>query len=170
MNSTLRLLLSGVVAFVFYFAWAYWVNSGPEIPAELTLRSALVQGGYSGLATFFFTLLLEFTNRHVSHRFLSLAFMVPILCYVHSPTRQAGAIRVAMNDALDYSATWAKGSCIPGVVLAPLLPLCIQSILVIALNLANNTPNLWLTVTPSILFSGLYAYSYSFTLFRKRHD
>ncbi|WP_100656250.1 hypothetical protein [Alteromonas flava] len=168
MSSTLRLLFSGIVAFAFYFAWAYWANNSPTITPETTLRAALVQGAYSGSITLGFTFLLELSNRHIAQRYLSLAFMVPLLCAVHSQTRQAGAIRSAMNAALDYSAQRTANSCIPGVVFAPLLPLVVQTVLVITVNILNQTPNLWLTVTPSILFSGLYAYSYSITLWRKR--
>ena len=165
MNSTIRLILSGVVAFCFYFGWAYWANSGPAIDPAMTLQSALVQGLYSGLVTLGFTFLLEQANAKWSNRCLSLAFMVPVLCSVHSPTKQATAMRSAMNHALEYSAEKASGSCLPGVVFAPLLPIIVQSILVIGINVINHTPNLWLTVAPSILFSAIYAYSYSITFF-----
>ena len=169
MNSTVRLIISGLVAFCFYFAWAYWANSSPSIDPRLTLQSALVQGAYSGTITLGFTYLLERSNRILANRCWSLAFMVPVLCTVHSPTRQAGAKREAMNDALAMSAKKVSGSCIPGVLLAPLLPIVVQSSLVIAVNVLNQTPNLWLTVGPSILFSALYAYSYSFTLWKTQN-
>lgn len=169
MNSTVRLILSGVVAFCFYFAWAYWANSSPSIDPQMTLQSALVQGSYSGLVTLVFTFLLERANKIFVHRCWSLAFMVPVLCAVHSPTRQANAMREAMNDALALSADKMAGSCIPGVVFAPFLPIAVQSCFVIAVNVINHTPNLWLTVIPSILFSTLYAYSYSITLWKARN-
>lgn len=169
MNSTIRLILSGVVAFCFYFAWAYWANSAPTIDPAITLKSALVQGAYSGTITLGFTFLLERANQTFANRCLSLAFMVPVLCAVHSPTRQAGAMRSAMNDALALSARKVSGSCLPGVVLAPLMPIAVQSLLVIGVNIANQTPNLWLTVAPSIAFSGIYAYSYSITLWRSQN-
>ena len=168
MNSKLRLIVSGVVAFCFYFAWAYWANSSPDIDLEITLKSALVQGLYSGLITLGFTFLLEQANKKWSYRCFSLAFMVPVLCAVHSPTTQASAMRSAMNDALDLSARKAAGAYLPGVVFAPLLPIIVQSIMVVGVNILNQTPNLWLTVAPSILFSSLYAYSYSITLWRTR--
>ena len=132
----------------------------------MTLQSALVQGAYSGGITLGFTFLLERANQSFANRCLSLAFMVPVLCAVHSPTRQAGAMRSAMNDALDLSAKKMAGSFLPGVVFAPLLPILVQSVLVVGVNVINQTPNLWLTVTPSILFSSIYAYSYSITLWR----
>lgn len=166
MNSTIRLIFSGIVAFCFYFAWAYWANSSPDIDPSMTLKSALVQGLYSGTITLGFTFLLEQANDKLSHRCLSLAFMVPVLCAVHSPTRQASAMRSAMNDALELSARKVAGTSLPGVVFAPLLPIVVQSILVIGVNVLNQTPNLWLTVAPSIAFSGIYAYSYSITLWR----
>lgn len=166
MNSTLRLIFSGIVAFCFYFAWAYWANSSPNIDPAMTLQSALVQGLYSGSITLGFTFLLEQANQKIANRCLSLAFMVPVLCAVHSPTRQATAMRNAMNHALDLSAQKASGSCLPGVVFAPMLPIVVQSVLVIGVNVLNHTPNLWLTVAPSIVFSGIYAYSYSITLWR----
>ena len=170
MKSTLRLILSGIVAFCFYFAWAYWANSGPDIDPAMTLKSALVQGAYSGFVTLGFTFLLERANQTFAHKCLSLAFMVPVLCAVHSPTRQAGAMRQAMNDALALSAKKASGSFLPGVVFAPILPICVQSLLVIGINVANHTPNLWLTVAPSIAFSAIYAYSYSITLWRSQRQ
>ena len=104
MNSKLRLIISGVVAFCFYFAWSYCANSSIHIAPELTFKSALVQGLYSGIITFGFTLLLEQANQKLSNRCLSLAFMVPVLCAVHSPTTQASAMRSAMNDAIALSA------------------------------------------------------------------
>ncbi|MDM7861660.1 hypothetical protein QTP81_13750 [Alteromonas sp. ASW11-36] len=168
MKSTLRLILSGIVAFVFYFAWAYWANSGPNIDPSMTLQSALVQGAYSGLVTLFFTLMLEYSNKRIANKCLALTFMVPVLCAVHSPTRQASAMRQAMNHALDYSAQKAAGSCLPGVMFAPILPITVQSLFVIGVNVLNHTPNLWLTVAPSILFSAIYAYTYSITLWKNR--
>ena len=131
MNSTLRLLLSGAVASCFYFSWAYWANNSPNIDPAVTLNSALVQGIYSGGVTLFFTLLLEKTHKIFVHRCLSLAFMVPVLCAVYSPTRQATAMRSAMNNALDLSAKKLAGYYLPGVVFAPLLPILVQSVLVV---------------------------------------
>jgi hypothetical protein len=38
---------------------------------------------------------------------------------------------------------------------------------VISVNIAFMTPNLWLTVAPSIFFSAIYGYIYSFSLTKK---
>ena len=59
MSSYLRLLYSATVAFIFYFGWAYWANSMPNIASSTTLRTALVQGSFSAFTTLFFTLILE---------------------------------------------------------------------------------------------------------------
>jgi len=48
------------------------------------------------------------------------------------------------------------------------LPLAVQSDLVVSVNWLNQTPNLWLTFAPSILFTGLYGYLYTFTLLNKK--
>jgi len=166
MNSTLRLLLSSAVAFAFYFGWTYWANSAPEIEAGVQLRAALVQGAYSGFVTLFFTFLLEKTVQRFHAHCLSLAFMTPILCSVHSKSRQNLAIYAAFNDGLDTSARYLEGKKLPGALVAPLLPLFVQSCLVVLVNILNGTPNLWLTVTPSILFTGLYGYFYTFALLK----
>ena len=124
-GARLRMLISGVIAFVFYFGWAYWANLAPTIPIDVTLRTAFVQGSYSGLVTLFFTLGLELSIRQFDRNRLS------------------------------------------GMLIAPLIPLVIQSIFVILVNVINKTPNLWLTVTPSIVFSGLYGYVYAFVFLKK---
>lgn len=165
-GSTLRLIWSAVVAFGFYFGWSFWANSGPDISSSVTLRSAIVQGTYSGVITLGFTFVLE----KLVHRFrgncLSLAFMTPILCKVHSKTSQNIAIQAAFRDGLNLSARYFSGAKIHGALLAPLLPLAVQSALVISVNVLNQTPNLWLTVAPSIFFTGLYAFTYTFALLR----
>jgi len=168
MNSTVRLLISALVAFGFYFSWSYWANSGPEIPSHITLRSAIVQGLYSGGVTLFFTFILEKVVNRFGGHCLSLAFMTPILCSVRSKTTQNRAIHSAFSHGLATSASYFQGKKIPGAMVAPLLPLLVQSLLVISVNIVNNTPNLWLTVTPSILFTGLYGYIYTFTLLKKK--
>jgi hypothetical protein len=52
-------------------------------------------------------------------------------------------------------------------LLAPLFPIAIQSTIAIGVNIINQTPNLWLTVTPSILITAIYGYSYTYTLLAK---
>ena len=51
--------------------------------------------------------------------------------------------------------------------MAPLLPITIQSSIAISVNLINQTPNLWLTVAPSIFITAIYGYAYTFTLLSK---
>lgn len=167
-GSTIRLIVSALVAFGFYFGWAYWANSSPEIPKDITIRAALVQGGYSGLVTLGFTFVLEFLVKRFGGHCFSLAFMTPLICKVHSKTTQAQAIVRAVNHGLDESARFFAGKKIAGVILVPLMPLAVQAVLVISINWLNQTPNLWLTVAPSILFTGLYGYLYTFTLLKNK--
>ncbi len=117
-KAKIRMAVSSLVAFAFYFLWAYWANSGADIAIEVTIRSALVQGTYSGLVTLIFTWLLERSMMVVANRF---------------------------GDR-----PW----------LTPLFPITLQSVFVIGVNIINDTPNLWLTVAPSILFSAIYGYIY----------
>ena len=156
--------MSATVAFGFYFGWAFWANSGPEISPDVQWRTAIIQGSYSGFVTLFFTFLLEKSIAKFGAHCLSLAFMTPILCSVHSKSRQNLAIYAAFNHGLSTSAKYLAGKKISGALLAPLLPLLVQSSLVILVNYLNQTPNLWLTVAPSILFTALYGYVYTFTL------
>lgn len=167
MNSTLRLVLSAVVAFSFYFGWAFWANSSPTINLDVTLRAALVQGSYSGLVTLVFTWLLEKSVARFHGHCLSLAFMTPILCQFHSTSRQNRAIGRAFNHGLNASAKTFEGTKIPGALIAPLLPLIVQTTLVVLVNVVNQTPNLWLTISPSVFFTALYGYSYTFALIKK---
>lgn len=164
----LRLLLSGGVSFVFYFAWAYWANNAENIPASTTLQAALVQGAYSGFVTLFFTFFLEKIIEKYGENSISLAFITPILCKFHSQTKQNKAIRQTFNHALNVSARFLQGKKIAGVLLAPLLPVAVQGVLVVMINVINNTPNLLLTVIPSIFFTMIYAYSYTFTLVQEK--
>ena len=142
MNARTRMVISGLVAFVFYFAWAYWANMGPTISIDTTLRSALVQGSYSGLVTLIFTWLLELSVRYFS------------------TTKVPSWMK---------SLRLAKGSQLSGwflLVVSPLVPLALQTCFVVLVNVVNQTPNLWLTVAPSIVFSGLYGYGYTFGLLK----
>ncbi|WP_185976654.1 hypothetical protein [Catenovulum sediminis] len=163
-----RLFISATVAFIFYFAWSYWANLSAEIAIEKTLQSALVQASYSAFVTLFFTLILEKVVSKFERSYLSLAFITPILCKVHSQTPQNKAIFRSFSYALEQSACYFKGKQLAGVIFAPLIPLSIQSILVISVNLINQTPNLWLTIAPSIFFTALYGYSYTFTLLKPK--
>lgn len=170
MSSTMRLIWSAVVAFVFYFGWSYWANSMATDDQALVLRSAIVQGTLSGGITLFFTLGLEMAVKRFGGSCYSLVFIVPVLCSVHSKTRHNIAIFNTFNSALDLSASKLSGSCIAGTFFAPLMPLAVQASINIGVNVINQTPNLWLTVAPSILFTGIYGYVYTFTLLKERDD
>ena len=163
----LRLVLSGVVSFVFYFTWAYWANSAPNISHEITLQTAFVQGSYSGFVTLFFTFILEKVVLKYKGNCISLAFMTPILCKFHSTSPQNIAIKQSLNNSIELSALYFKSKKFTGAFLAPIIPIIIQSVLVTMVNVINETPNLVLTVTPSILFTALYAYLYTFSLIKK---
>lgn len=168
MNSQIRLVLSALVAFSFYFGWSYWANSGPDIPQAMTLRSALVQGGYSAFVTVFFTFMLEIAvNRTHGHCFC-LGFMVPVLGSLQPKFKQDKAVNNAIYHAFDMAAAKFDGRAITAAYFAPILPLLVQSLLVISVNLINQTPNLWLTVFPSILSTAIYGYIYTFSLIKKR--
>ena len=167
MNQVSRLSVSVVVAFVFYGGWAYFANSMVTDSMDILVRTALVQGIYSASITLGFTWLLEHAYCKSISKHISFAFVVPLVCLVHHNTKQAGLMRQVFNNALDRSATWFNGHCWPGALFAPLVPLTVQAALVIGVNTLNQTPNLLLTVAPSILFSGLYGYMYTIALYKK---
>ena len=52
-----RSLIAASFAFIFYGAWAYWVNSLHG--TALALKAGVVQGGYSFVLTFSMTLIIE---------------------------------------------------------------------------------------------------------------
>jgi hypothetical protein len=168
MSSHIRLLLSAAISFLFYFAWTYWANNMVSDDMNLVLRSALVQGTLSATITLLFTFALEKSVNRFGESSLSLVFVVPIICSVHSKTLQNIAIYKTFNSALDLSAKKVGGTFVPGTILAPLLPLVVQASIAIGVNVINHTPNLWLTVAPSIFFSAIYGYVYTFTLLNKR--
>jgi hypothetical protein len=170
MSSKMRLLWSAVVSFVFYFGWSYWANSMATDDHALVLRSAFVQGTLSASVTLGFTFILEHVVKRFGGNCWSLVFVVPVLCSVHSRTTHNIAIFNTFNSALDLSAKFLKGTCVPGTMLAPLMPLAIQASLTIGVNVLNHTPNLWLTVAPSILFTGIYGYVYTYSLLAKREQ
>ena len=168
MTSSQRLWLSAIVSFLFYAGWSFFANRLVTDDMTVLVRSALVQGIYSGGVTLGFTWLLEHFYQRVGTRWMSFAFMVPVLCYAHSQTKQARAIRASADDLIDRSASWLKGTCLPGVIFSPLIPLTVQSLLVIAVNVVNQTPNLWLTVAPSMVYSGAYGYLYTLSLNKQK--
>lgn len=167
MSTTARLIMTSCVAFGFYSAWSYFANSLVTDDASVLIQSALVQGSYSAFVTLMFTFILEKSVKGLYSKMFCLAFVVPIMCTFHSKTAENIAIRQTLNDVLD-SAAIRLGNQLPAVAFAPLLPLAVQSVLVIAVNVVNQTPNLWLTVAPSILLSGIYGYSYMFSLLKDK--
>jgi len=122
MTARSRAWLSALVAFSFYTAWSWWVNSMVSDDMALVLRSAVLQGSYSAMMTITFTTFLNWT-----------------LCRMKCHKR-------------------------PYIAVIP--PLLFQSTMVILLNLINTTPNLWATVLPSIVLTGIYGVSYSFSLLK----
>ncbi|GAA69484.1 hypothetical protein P20429_3619 [Pseudoalteromonas sp. BSi20429] len=155
------------MSFVFYFSWAYWANSSADIAKSVTLQAALVQGLYSGFVTLFFTFILEKVVNKYKSSYVTLAFVTPIICMFHSKTPQNVAIRQSFNNAINSSASYLGNKKIAGVLFAPIIPITVQSSLVIMVNVINQTPNLALTVAPSIFFTALYAYTYMLALLKK---
>lgn len=164
--STKRLILSACVSFGFYFAWAYFANQLVSDDQQLVLRTALVQGTLSATITILFTFILEKSITKFGSSRISLIFVVPIICAVHSKTRQNIAISKTFKHALDKWAGYFNKTHITGCLLAPLLPISIQASIAITVNWLNQTPNLWLTVSPSIIFTAIYGYTYTFTLLK----
>ncbi len=167
MNPVIRLWASAIIALVANGGWSFFANSLVTDDMSVIIRSAIVQGGYSSIITLLFTWVLERTYNRASTKYISFAFVVPLVCFAHHKTLHASIIRKSFNNALDTSASWFDGLCWPSVVFAPLLPLSIQTTLVVSVNLLNQTPNLALTVAPSILFSALYGYMYTLYLYKQ---
>jgi hypothetical protein len=170
MTAKVRLIISALISFVFYFCWSYWANQMVSTDQALVLRSAIVQGTLSATITVVFTLVLEKSVAKFAGIKISLLFVVPIICSVHSKSRENIAIFKAFNSALNTSAKFLSGNAIPGTLLAPLLPIFCQATIAIAINLLNQTPNLWLTVAPSIIMTAIYGYMYTFTLLTQQQN
>ncbi len=165
-KTILRLVLSGVIAFISYAAWAYYANSLVTDDKQILVKAALVQGIYSGSITLFFTFLLEIFYKKFGAKSYCLALIVPTINA--TPTKNKPCpTKEAFKNSLALSERKCGGTCLPGSLISPLPALFIQSILVIAVNIAFNTPNLFLTVLPSIVFSAIYGYIYSFSLAKK---
>jgi hypothetical protein len=162
----LRLFISALIAFVSYALWAYYANSLVTNDTAVLLRAALVQGSYSAGITLFFTLLLEICFHKFGKNPYCLAFIVPVINA--KPTSKSKCPTLETFEAsLDLSQKKCDGASLPGELISPLPALLLQSVLVISVNIAFSTPNLWLTVAPSIIFSAIYGYIYSFALARK---
>lgn len=164
-----RLFLSALIAFISYASWAYYANSLVTDDPQVLIKSALVQGIYSGGITLFFTLMLEVFFRKFGANAYCLPLIIPRINAKHTPKNRCSTLET-FQASLVLSEQKCGGTCLPGALLSPLPALMIQSILVISVNIAFETPNLWLTVAPSILFSVIYGYVYSFALSRKEHD
>lgn len=167
MSSTIRLITSAVISFIFYFVWTYWANDMVSDDQSLVLRSALVQASLSATITILFTFALEKSVSRFGGNSLSLIFVVPLICSMRSKTTQNIAVFKTINTVLETSARYLSGTKLPGTMLAPLLPITVQSSITIGVNVINQTPNLWLTVAPSILITAIYGYIYTFTLLSK---
>jgi hypothetical protein len=161
-----RLVISGLIAFVSYAAWAYYANSLVTQNTTVLYKAAIVQGSYSGGVTLAFTFLLEVFYRKFGASTYCLPLIMPRISRKPDASHPCSTLET-FQKAIDESEQKCHGKCLPGVIISPLPALLIQSVLVIAINVLFKTPNLWLTVAPSILFSGIYGYVYSAGLFRK---
>ncbi|MFT4652890.1 MAG: hypothetical protein ACJA0G_001801 [Kangiellaceae bacterium] len=163
----IRLFLSALIAFVSYASWAYYANSLVTSDPDILLKSALVQGFYSGGITLFFTVLLEVFYKKFGSSAYCLPFIVPTI-NAKPTTKNKCTTLETFEASFALSEKKCKGSCLPGELISPLPALLIQSVMVVSVNVAFSTPNLWLTVAPSIIFSGIYGYMYSIALARKK--
>jgi len=164
--AAVRLLISGLIAFTFYAAWAYYANSLVTDDSSLLLKAAIVQGSYSGGITLFFTFILEFFHAKFGHAGFCIAFLTPR--WGKAGTEEPCETDIVVEEALSEIKKTCSGNSIPGMLVVPLPALLIQSILVISVNVLFATPNLWLTVAPSIFFSAIYGYTYSISLTKRQ--
>ena len=167
MPAYLRLLLSALIAFCFYGGWAFYANMAQTITTSQLYQIALVQATTSAAITLGFTVLTEWSYRRFGQRCVSFAFVTPLLCMPYHNTPYAKQFKRSFNQLLNRSAGYLKENRFSGALFAPLVPMSLQGTIVIGVNVANSTPNLWLTVLPSIFFSGIYGYIYTLSLYRK---
>ena len=163
-NAKNRILISSLIAFIFYAIWAWFANHLVTMDIKVLTKAALVQGGYSAIITMSFTWLLELFFKRLGLRKFCLPFIVPLVPLNHPDEDKTNDI---VGEAINMSKNYCKGNCLPGAILAPLPAIVVQAALVIVVNYSFNTPNLWLTVAPSIVFSAIFGYVYSFSLSRK---
>jgi hypothetical protein len=166
MISFIRLAISGLIAFCFYAAWAYYANSLVTNDPETLYKAALVQGSYSGGITLIFAFTLELFHKILSNKYYCLPFIVPTVArpaFFSKACETTKTFEVSLNN-IERA---CSGTCLPGVLLTPLPAIALQGSFVVAVNIAFMTPNLWLTVAPSIFFSAVYGYIYSISLTRK---
>lgn len=162
-----RLIISGLIAFISYAAWAYYANSLVSQDTAVLYKAAIVQGSYSGGVTLAFTFLLEIFYRKYGANTYCLPLIIPRITRKPDYTHPCSTLDT-FQKAIDVSEQKCRGKCLPGLVISPLPALFIQSVLVITINVLFSTPNLWLTVAPSILFSAIYGYVYSAGIARKK--
>ena len=161
-----RLFLSALIAFVSYASWAYYANSLVTQDVEVLRKAALVQGLYSGAITLFFTVLLEVFYKRLGASVFCLPFIVPSI-NITPTAKERCPTQETFAASLELSERTCNGTCLPGQFISPLPALFIQTIMVVSVNIAFATPNLWLTVAPSIVFSAIYGYVYSMALAKK---
>jgi hypothetical protein len=64
-NKTLRLWIPPIAGFLFYGAWAFFINFSHGWDSAIT--AAVTQGGYSFTITFVLALVIEFLFQQLSH-------------------------------------------------------------------------------------------------------
>ena len=79
-----------------------------------------------------------------------------------------GSYSAMMTVTFTSFLNWTLGQmkCHKRPYLAVIPPLTFQATTVILLNVINATPNLWATVTPSIVLTGIYGVIYAFSLLK----
>jgi hypothetical protein len=162
----IRLFLSTLIAFVSYASWAYYANSLVTSNADILMKAALVQGFYSGGITLFFTVMLEVFFKKFGSSAYCLPLIVPRINATPTAKYKCSTLET-FEASIELSERKCNGACLPGELISPLPALLIQSFMVVGVNIAFDTPNLWLTVAPSIFFSTIYGYTYSIALARR---
>lgn len=165
-SATVRLVISGIIAFISYASWAYYANSLVTSESSILYKAALVQGSYSASITLLFTFMLEYFYRQFGTNKYCLTLITPRISTQNTRNNQCATL-ANIKAATRKQGLSCDGLYVKGVFLSPLPALIIQSILVVAVNVFFDTPNLWLTIAPSVLFSALYGYAYSIGLSRK---
>ncbi len=165
----IRLFASAIVAFIAYGVWTYIANMHTTLGEIALLRTSLLQGGVSATITFGFTLLTHWMYQRLGLRMFSFAFITPLICLPHHHTPYASQFRLSANAILNHLAQRARTTRFTGALLAPLLPVCLQAGIITTVHIINQTPNLILTIAPSIIFSAIYGYIYTFSLIKQKN-
>lgn len=82
----------------------------------------------------------------------------------------SGLMTAGFTLMVERSIVFLRAKHLPILWLGPVGPLAFQSSSVILVNVINQTPSLWMTVAPSIIFSTLYGYLYTLSIIRNRLD